>query len=80
MEEQIFKQLATKADLEELVTKEEFGGFRNENFSRLDEMMVVLRRVDQERVFTFEYVRRLESDIDRNRQEIDRIKSVLKIG
>ena len=79
MEEQIFKQLATKADLEELVTKEEFDGFKNENFSRLDEIMVVLRRVDQERVFTFEHIKRLESDIDKNRHEIDRIKAVLKI-
>ncbi|MDD5195843.1 MAG: hypothetical protein PHQ96_09265 [Candidatus Omnitrophica bacterium] len=55
-----------------LVTKGEFSEFRNENFTRLDNMMVVLSRLDEERVFTIERVRRIE-------KEIGKIKSRLAL-
>jgi len=48
-----------------LVTKGEFVEFKNENFTRLDNMMTVLQRLDQERVFTVERIRRLEEDIEK---------------
>lgn len=48
-----------------LVTKEEFVEFKNENFTRLDNMMTILQRFDQERVFTVERIRRLEEDIEK---------------
>jgi hypothetical protein len=48
-----------------LVTKEEFVEFRNENFTRLDNMIVILNRLDQERVFTVERIRRIEEEIDK---------------
>ena len=69
-----------------LVTRREFAGFRQENFARLDSMMTVLNRLDQERVFTFEAVKRVEteverldSEIEKQRHEISQIKEVLKI-
>ena len=48
-----------------LVTKEEFGEFKNENFARLDNMMTVLQRLDQERVFTVERIRHLEEEVSK---------------
>lgn len=40
--------------IKELVTKKEFAKFKDENFTRLDNMMTILQRLDQERVFTIE--------------------------
>lgn len=51
--------------IKELVTKEEFTKFRDENFTRLDGIMAVLTRLDQERVFTIERIKRLEEEIDK---------------
>lgn len=80
MDEQILKQLATKSGIENLVTRDEFRQSQSEIYSRLDEIITVVRRLDQERVFTFEYVRRVESEVEKNRRDIDRIKDILKIG
>jgi hypothetical protein len=76
------KYLATKQDLEDLRTdlRQEFIGMHNEVLNRLDEIVTVVKRIDQERVFTFEYVKSLELDVDKNRYEIARIKDVLKIS
>ena len=41
----------------------EFEEFRSENASRQDEMVTILRRLDQERMFTVEWIRRIESDV-----------------
>jgi len=34
---------------DQLVTKEEFSEFRDENFNRLDDVMVILKRLDHRR-------------------------------
>jgi len=57
-------------DLEEkldkkFVTKDEFH-------TRMDEAVTILKRLDQERVFAVEWIRRIESDVNR-------IKGQLKI-
>jgi len=80
MDEQILKQLATKSDIENLVTSDEFKQSQSEIYSRLDEIITVVRRLDKERVFTFEYVRRVESEVEKNCPDIDKIKDILKIG
>jgi hypothetical protein len=76
------KYLATKQDLEDL--REELSckidTKHNEVLNRLDEIATVVKRMDQERIFTFEYVKRLETDTDKNSREIERIKDVLKIS
>lgn len=48
-----------------MVTKEEFAEFKNENFTRLDNMITILSRLDQERIFTVERIRHLEEEIDK---------------
>ncbi|MHB8841450.1 MAG: hypothetical protein ACYC56_06645 [Candidatus Aquicultor sp.] len=80
MDENILKYIATKSDLENLVSNDEFRQAQNEIYNRLDEIITIVRRMDQERVFTFEYVKRVEADVDKNRREIDRIKDILKIS
>ena len=51
--------------IKNLVTKEELGDFKNESFTRLDKMITILSRLDQERVFTVERIRYLEEEIDK---------------
>lgn len=80
MDEEILSQLATKEDLKKFVTKDEFKSFKNENLNRLDEILTILKRLDQERIFTTEWVKRIESEVETHRQEIAKIKEFLKIG
>ena len=54
--------------------------FKKENFQRLDKMMDILVRLDQERLFTFDAVQNIEKEIARQRQEIDKIKAQLQIA
>ncbi|MBU4590553.1 MAG: hypothetical protein KKG01_06480 [Candidatus Omnitrophica bacterium] len=54
MDKEILKLIATKEDLKDLVTRREFAEFKDENLTRLDKMMTILRRLDEERLFTFE--------------------------
>lgn len=65
---------------ETMVTKKEFGDFRNETTDKMDEMITILKRLDQERIFTHEWVKRLEDDVKRNTKDIVKLKQVLKIA
>ena len=63
MDEKLLRQLATKQDLDTRVTKHEFSDFKNETFNRFDDVMVILKRLDQERVFSNERVNRIEGEV-----------------
>lgn len=82
MNEDILKYVATKHDLEELglVLRDEFRQTQDVILTRLDEIVTTVRRLDQERVFTFEYIKRVEAEVDKNRKDIDHIKDILKIS
>ena len=54
---------------DQLVTKEEFSEFRDENFNRFDDVMVILKRLDQKRVFSNERVNRIEANVEALRAE-----------
>jgi len=41
--------------------------------------MVILKRLDQERVFTTETIRRMQKQLDDQQQEINKIKQVLQV-
>jgi hypothetical protein len=49
------------------VTQEHFDAaisdLRNENATRFDEVITILKRLDEERIFTIEWIRRIESDV-----------------
>ena len=79
MDKEILKLIATKEDLKDLVTRREFAEFKDENLTRLDKMMTILRRLDEERLFTFEMVKRIEGEIERQRKEINKIREILKV-
>jgi hypothetical protein len=66
------KKVDNTEAIKRLVTKEEFAEFKNENFTRLDKTLGILNRLDQERLFTFERVKRIE-------EEIEKIKTRLAI-
>lgn len=64
---------------DELVTKGEFQEFKRQVLTGQDEMMAILRRLDQERIFTVAWVRRIEKEVEEHRAEIRKIKDALKI-
>ncbi len=43
---------------------------KNEFHSRLDEVVTILKRLDQERVFTIEWIRRIEGDLSMVKQHL----------
>lgn len=53
---------------------------RDESLTVKDEMMVILKRLDQERILTIEWAKRLEDNAGKQQKEIDHIKHVLKIA
>lgn len=60
--------LETKVDrlgvkVDNMVTREEFN-------TTMDEVLTIVRRLDQERVFTMEWVRRIEADVDRVKKHL----------
>lgn len=76
MDENILKYIATKHDLEELgiVLRDELRQSHSEVLSHLDKIITTVMRLDQERLFTFEYVKRVEQ----SRKDIEHIKDILK--
>jgi len=60
--------------------RQEISDLRKENLAGQDEMITILRRLDQERIFTTEWIKRIEGDVEKHRLEIDKIKNILKIS
>lgn len=56
--------IKSREAIAELATKKEFAEFKDENFNRLDKMVTILQRLDQERVFTVERIKCLEEDVN----------------
>ncbi|HZD60692.1 MAG TPA: hypothetical protein VE439_09615 [Anaerolineae bacterium] len=80
MDEEILKYGATKSDLENLVSKDEFRQSQDKILSRIDEVVTIVQRIDQRCDFTFECVKRLEAEVEKNRKDIDHIKDILRIS
>ena len=51
--------------MERFVTNEKFDKFSNQVMSTLDKQGVILQRLDQERLFTVEWIKRIEEDVSR---------------
>ena len=62
-----------------MVTRDEFNEFREEMVSGQEKMITILTRLDQERIFTTEWIKRIETDVDKNKKEIEGIKLRLAI-
>lgn len=75
----IQKLLEHDEQLSRIVTKDEFSDFRKETLQNQEEMITILKRLDQERIFTIEWVKRIEKEVEEHRQEIEKIKLKLKV-
>ncbi|MCX7779085.1 MAG: hypothetical protein N2259_02480 [Patescibacteria group bacterium] len=64
--ERIEEKMATKDDMREIM-------------EMLEGITTIAQRLDQERIFTAEWVKRIEKEVEEHRQEIIKIKKVLKI-
>ena len=76
----IIQVIKNSEAINKMVTKEEFNQFRRDVLSGQDEMMTILTRLDQERIFTTEWIRRIEGDVKKNKGEIEMIKVKLAIA
>lgn len=52
------------------VTKNELADFKDQIMTRLDQHTAILERLDQERVFTIDRVKRIEHDVERIKLEL----------
>jgi SMC interacting uncharacterized protein involved in chromosome segregation len=62
-------------ELSKMLTREEYKKDYNELLRGQDEMMVILTRLDEERVATTGWIRRVEGDVETNKGEIKKIKT-----
>ena len=65
---------------EDFTTKDEFKKVTNEIFDILDKQTVILKRLDQERIFTLEFIKRVEKQVEQNTKDIKLLKARLKIS
>ncbi|MEK7538043.1 MAG: hypothetical protein AAB619_03675 [Patescibacteria group bacterium] len=62
---------------DQMVTKDEFhtsmnavADRMNEMTTRMDEVVTILKRLDEKRIFTIEWVRRIETDVERMKKHL----------
>jgi hypothetical protein len=65
---------------QEMLTKAEFHEFKDQIMTGMDKMLVILQRLDQERIFTNQAIQRIQKQIDEQQKDILRIKKVLKLA
>lgn len=58
----------------------DFGEFKIKTLATQDEMVTILRRLDEERLFTTRWVDRIEKEVERHEQELSEVKKHLKIS
>jgi uncharacterized protein YjgD (DUF1641 family) len=63
----IRENMATKGDFSRVLTQQE-------------EMITILKRLDEERIFTVEWIKRIEKEVDDHRVEITKMKQLLKVN
>ena len=69
--------IENREQLSKTLTREEYKKDYNELLRGQDEMMVILTRLDEERVATASWIRRVEGGVDTNKSDIRRIKTKL---
>ena len=71
------KVVKNSEQISRMLTKEEYKEHFNEIMRGQDKMMTILTRMDQERVATTAWIGRIEGDVEKNKSEIERIKTKL---
>ncbi len=59
--------------------KTDLADFKDKVYTVQDEMLAILRRLDEERIFTTRWVERIEKEVEVHRDEIAKIKTHLNI-
>lgn len=90
--DQLFDRIITKLiehdeKFEHMVTKKEFSEFQEKVMTQFDEQLVILKRLDEERYATIEWLKRLDQEVEDHRKKIDnhahqlqRIRQELKLS
>lgn len=76
----IEKLLEHDEKLSNMVTNDEFQKFRNEMLQGQDTMVGILKRLDEERVFTHKWVKEIEYKVEENTRELQKLKLQLHIA
>lgn len=76
----IQKLLEIDEKLSKTATNERVDNLERRIMDQFDKQLVILQRLDQERVFLTEWIRRIENEVSKQRQEIDVIKLKLQIA
>jgi len=66
--------------LKQIVTKAELADFRLEQTVVNDEMLTILKRIDEERYATIEWIRRIEQVVEVHERQIQEIKTSLNFS
>lgn len=53
-----------KSGMKTLASKDDLQALRSDMIQMFDDQSVILRRLDQERFFTSEHIRRIEADVE----------------
>ncbi|NQV88960.1 MAG: hypothetical protein HQ488_01400 [Parcubacteria group bacterium] len=61
------------------VVVDELKSFRNQQSTANDEMITILRRLDEERHFTAAWIQRVEEDLKQTKLEVGQIKERLAL-
>ena len=81
LEDKIIAKLLEHDDkLANIVTAEEFQKFRGEVLHGQDLMVTILKRLDEERIFTHKWVKDIENKVEETRAEVQRLKFQLNVA
>ena len=78
-EEKIIKKIFQLEDQISVLSDNISNKFK-ENTDANEKMITILTRLDQERIFTAEWVRRIEGQVEKNKTEIIKMKQSLNIA
>lgn len=80
-DDRIYKKLLEHDEkFDKMATSKELHTFKDAIARSLDEMTIILKRLDEERIFTAKWIERVEKDVESNSREIKRMKLQLKIA
>lgn len=81
-EAQMIQFFASKQDLADLEykLKDEMVKHKDEIMTAMDEQTALLRRADQERVFTTEHIHRIEKRVESAEKDIKTVKARLAVA
>jgi len=80
-EDKIIEKLIEHDELlKQIVTKAELADFRLEQTAVNDEMLTILKRIDEERYATIEWIRRIEQVVEVHERQIQEIKTSLNFS